>query len=330
MPFDAILGHDRVRTLLARALANGRLPPALLLTGPEGVGKRTLAMEVARGLICDEGPGEPCGRCRTCARSGRGLHPDLVVVTPDVSASALAREAIKIEKVRDAVREIAGLPFEARARAIVFDDAHAMTEQAMNALLKSLEEPPATSHVILVTASPQALLPTIRSRSQTLRMGPLPFHLLEEHLQRSLGLDAADARLRAALSGGSLGVAVAFETEGYRKLRDEIVRLLEKVPGSNGAVRLQWAEHLADAEDPLLVLVALRSLLRDTAAVRAGVPGERLLNADVADRIAVIAQGPLGERAVALSEATEELRNNLRGNASRPMSMDVLVDALAG
>ncbi|HUG53946.1 MAG TPA: DNA polymerase III subunit [Vicinamibacteria bacterium] len=330
MPFPDVLGHDRVKGLLARALGLGRLPPALLLTGPEGVGKRTLALEVARGLVCDAGPGEPCGRCRTCLRSARSLHPDLIVVAPEKSENFMKVSAIKIDQVRDAVREIAGLPFEARARAVIIDDAHAMTEQAMNALLKSLEEPPATSHVMLVTASPQALLPTIRSRSQTLRLGPLPSVLLESHLQDRLGLTPAEARLRAALSGGSLGAALAFEAEGYRALRDAILIVLEKAPGSAAHHRLQWSEGLADAEDPLLVLTALRSLLRDVAAARAGVPPDRLLNADVGDRVQGVARGPLGERALALSEAAEEVRTNLRGNASRPLSMDVLVDTLAG
>jgi DNA polymerase-3 subunit delta' len=179
MPFPSVIGHDRVKGLLARALGQGRLPPALLLSGPEGVGKRTLAIEAARGLLCDNGPGEPCNTCRTCDRTGRGIHPDLIVVEPETATGFLARETIKIEHIRDAVREILGLPFEARARVVILNDAHAMTEQAMNALLKALEEPPATSHLVLVTASPRALLPTIRSRCQTLQLGPLPSHLLD-------------------------------------------------------------------------------------------------------------------------------------------------------
>jgi DNA polymerase-3 subunit delta' len=319
-----------VKGLLARALGQGRLPPALLLSGPEGVGKRTLALEVARGLLCERGPGEPCGACRTCDRTARAIHPDFIVVRPETATGFLARETIKIEHIRDAVREIAGLPFEARARMVIIDDAHAMTEQAMNALLKSLEEPPATSHLVLVTASPQALLPTIRSRCQALRLGPLPSALLESHLQQRLGLSPADAHLRAALSGGSLGAALAFEAEGYRTLRDDILAILEKAPGASALHRLQWADRLADADDVMLALTALRSLLRDAAAARAGAPAERLLNADVAARIQAIASGPLGARAVALADEVEEARTALRGNASRPLSMDVLVDAIAG
>jgi DNA polymerase-3 subunit delta' len=330
MPFPDILGHDRVKGLLARALGQGRLPPALLLSGPEGVGKRTLAVEAARGLLCDKGPGEPCNACRTSDRTGRGIHPDLIVVVPETATGFLARETIKIEHIRDAVREILGLPFEARARVVILDNAQCMTEQAMNALLKALEEPPTTSHLVLVTASPQALLPTIRSRCQSLRLGPLPSSVLETHLQERLGLPPEEARLRASLSGGSLGAAMAFEADGYRALRDDILAMLEKADGASAVHRLAWSERLADAEDVMLALTALRSLLRDAAAARAGAPAERMLNADVADRLVALGQGRLAARAVDLADLTEETRTALRGNASRPMSMDVLVDALAG
>jgi DNA polymerase-3 subunit delta' len=251
------------------------------------------------------------------------MHPDLFVVSPETAA-------IKIEQVRDVVREIAGLPFEARARAAIIDDAHTMTEQAMNALLKSLEEPPATSHLILVTASPQALLPTIRSRCQTIRLGPLPSALLESHLQDRLALSPADARLRAALSGGSLGAALAFEADGYRALRDEILVMLEKATGASAVHRLKWSERLGEVEDMPLALSALRSLLRDAAAARAGAAPERLLNADVAARLEKVGQGRVGARAVELADTVEEIRTALRGNASKPLSMDVLIDALAG
>ncbi len=135
MSLAAVLGHDRIRGVLVRALRQGRFPNSLLFSGPEGVGKRTLALAAARALLCERGlEGDACGQCRACTRSGRGLHPDLTIVEP-------ATAAIKIEQVRDAVREILVPPFEARARAFLIDDAHAMTEQAQNALLKSLEEP---------------------------------------------------------------------------------------------------------------------------------------------------------------------------------------------
>jgi DNA polymerase-3 subunit delta' len=322
MAFDNVLGHDRVRRVVDRALRAGRLPPALLLCGPEGVGKRTLALAVARALLCESG-GDGCGACAPCGRVERGLHPDVITIAPETAA-------IKIEQVRTLVREIASGPFEGRARAFVVDDAHTMTEQAMNALLKSLEEPAPTSHVLLVTGAPQALLPTIRSRCQVVRFGPLPAPVLEDHLRARHGLTADEARLRASLSGGSLGAALAFEADGYRAVRDLLIGGFSKVPSFGPIARMELAQSLKDVEDPMLVLTAVRSMLRDIAALAAGSPREAIINRDAADPLAAMARGPLGARAVGLGDVTEDARTGIRQNANPLLSMDVLVDAVAG
>jgi DNA polymerase-3 subunit delta' len=319
--FDSVVGHDRIKRLLARALTSGRLPPALLFSGPEGIGKKRLALVLGRALLCErEGKG-PCDACGACRRGLRGMHPDLILLEP-------ATAVIKVDQVRELVDQISGLPFEGRARTVIIDNAHLLTEEAANALLKSLEEPPPTSHAALITASPQALLPTIRSRCQELRMGPLPLSLLEDRLAEQLPRE--EARLRAALSGGSLGAALAFESDGYRSLREELLGLLERLPNGGVTERLLAAERLADVEDHGLALTALRGLLRDVAALRVGAAAEGLLNQDVGRRLVAIAAGPLGERAAGLASFAGEIRAALAENANHLLSMDILMDALAG
>jgi DNA polymerase-3 subunit delta' len=319
-----VLGHERIKGVLGGALRQGRFPNALLFAGPEGVGKRTLALAAARALLCERGrEGDLCGRCGACSRSGRGLHPDLAVVEP-------ATAVIKIDQVRDAVREIQLPPFEAPARAFLIDEADVMTEQAQNALLKSLEEPKTTSHVFLVTASPQALLPTIRSRCPLLRFGPLPRALVERYLAERQGLAPAEARLRAALASGSLGAALAFESEAYRTLREGLLSLLEKASQLTPLERMEEAERLEQVEDPALALTTLRSLLRDVAAARAGMEPGRLLNADVGERLAALARSPLAARAKELAAAAGETREALKGYANKLLSFDALVETLAG
>lgn len=327
LPFAEIAGHDRIRLLLAGAVRAQRLPPALLFAGPAGVGKKALALAVGRACLCEaaRATGEPCGTCRACDRARRGLHPDLVFIEPATA------NAIKIDQVRDAVREIGSRPFEGAARAVVFDEAHLLTEEAANALLKSLEEPPATSHVVLVTGSPQALLPTIRSRCQALTFGPLPFSVVEGFLRERGGLSAEEARLRATLADGSLGAALALESEAYRGVREQALSLLEaSVAGGSILDRMDVAETLAESETFEATLTTLRSLLRDVAAVGAGAPADRLLNADVAPRLEHLGRSPLGPRALSLADVVADLRTALRGNANKLLSADLLVDALAG
>jgi DNA polymerase-3 subunit delta' len=323
MAFTNVLGHDPVKALVSRALREGRVPPALLFAGPQGVGKMILALAVARALLCEGEPGDACGRCPSCRRSERRLHPDLMVVEP-------TGVTIKIEQVRDAVREIAGRPFEGRARAFVIDDAHLMTEQAQNALLKSLEEPPRTSHVFLVTPAPQGLLPTVRSRCQLLRLGPLPAGLLARHLEERLSLGPEEARLRAALASGSLGAALAFESDAFKERRERLLAVLERLGENDALDRLEAAERLSDPDsDPDAVLLTLRTLLRDVAALRLSSGARSPLNADVADRLQALAVGPLGARATEAAEAVGEAQAALEGNANKLLTFDLLMDTLA-
>ena len=360
MRLDEIRGHERVRAVLGRALERDRLPPALLLDGPDGVGKRTLALAVAQAALCERAPvPEPCGACRACQKIATAarpsslaerrleadrhadqdlwrnfrLHPDLVLAEGwwlTRTGRPRSEPEIRVEQVRDLVREIAGSPFEAGRRVFVIDDAHTMNDAAQNALLKSLEEPAPRSHVILVSSAATGLRPTIRSRCQRLRFGPLSRALVSELLQRERGLDADAAALQAALAGGSLAEALAHEPSSELALRDELLELLERLVGADATVRMQAAETLEQSEDPAALFLSLRSLLRDLAALRAGAAPASLLNPDRADRLAVLAGGPLGERAIVLAAAAEDTREALRGFAGKLLSFDRLVNALAG
>lgn len=358
MRLGDVSGHARVRAALSRALERDRLPPALLFAGPEGVGKKTMALAAAQAALCEAAPRpEPCGECRTCRSVGRAsspshltalreeaarhpdedewgnfhLHPDLVLVEGWwLTRGGRPRPSpeIRVGQVRALVAEVPGAPFEARRRVFVVDDAHTMNESSQNALLKSLEEPPPRSHLILVSAQPQGLRQTIRSRCQLLRFGPLSRFVVTSFLV-ARGMAEEDARLRAALAGGSVGAALALESEAYRSLRGELLALLETVGEMDPLARIQRAEALDQAADPLLVLTTLRSLLRDVAAARAGAAPGALLNADVAPRLAALAQSPLGERAGGLAERAGEAREAVRHFANRLLTMDLLVDALA-
>jgi DNA polymerase-3 subunit delta' len=353
-----VIGHERVRTILSRALERDRLPPALLLSGPDGVGKKTMALAAAQAAVCERAPiPEACDECATCRRVGAAigpdrlrtqreeadrhpdkdewrnfrLHPDVVLVEGwwlTKTGRPRPEPEIRVGQVRDLVAEVPGTPFEARRRVFVVDDAHTMNESSQNALLKSLEEPPPRSHLVLVTARPQGLRQTIRSRCQVLRFGPLGRQAVTAFLEDRRGLPGDEAQLRAGLAAGSLGAALAFESEGYRALRERLLLLLERIDELDALARMQEAEALEQADDPALLLTTLRSLLRDLAALGAGAAPGALLNADVAGRLAPLAAGPLGARAAGLAERAGATRSALRGFANRLLTFDILVDTL--
>lgn len=183
MPFEDFLGNEQALERLRSILRTGRFGHAYLFTGPESVGKKKAALEFARSW---------------------GAEPVLVSIPA-------GRHEISISQVHEVIREFSFA--SSRRRAVVFDDAHRMSEEAMNALLKTLEEPPAGTLQILVTHLPQRLIPTLRSRCQTLLFHALPEEILERYGRERLGLGEEEARAVAALSEGAVGAAVALARE---------------------------------------------------------------------------------------------------------------------
>jgi len=216
--FGQIRGQARVVELLRRQVAQGRVPHAYLFTGPAGVGKHTTGLALAAAMNCDQAPGEGCGACATCERIGAGLHPDVVTL-----ARQGASQSIPIAVIRDQVIPALGLPpHEARARVFLVEEATSLLGPAANALLKSLEEPPARTHFVLATASVGELLPTIKSRCQRVHFQPLPADLRAE-------LEGEDA---AALRG-AVDEVMAVTGRGDRMRLGE---LAAAIAGDKGQV----------------------------------------------------------------------------------------------
>jgi DNA polymerase-3 subunit delta' len=248
VPFRDLKGHRAQQTLLARALMRNALPQSLVFAGPDGVGKRLVALAVAQRLNCltaapDEG--DACGTCSACRRIASGTHPDVVtiegVATPGVS---------KLDEVRERTGDAAYRPFEGRWRVFIVNDAHLLATQPQNALLKTLEEPARSSQFILVTARPDGLLPTVRSRCPQLRFGRLDVDDVAALLIARQDLSAIAAREIAFAADGSPGRAFADASvlgESVRALAERVIGAAEASP----AERLRVGAALAEADKKL-------------------------------------------------------------------------------
>jgi DNA polymerase-3 subunit delta' len=213
-----IRGQARAVELLRRAMAQGRVPHAYLFTGPPRVGKSTTALALAAAMNCERAPGEGCGECGPCERIGRGIHPDVVALERQG-----ASQTVPIESIRKQVIPVLGLaPHEARARFFLFDEATALLDPAANALLKTLEEPPARSHFVLCTSSVGELLPTIRSRCQRIIFQPLPTDVRAELDGEAEAEDQVGRAIEGLVSGLAAGRTGAEERMRMLQLGEEL------------------------------------------------------------------------------------------------------------
>ncbi len=299
--FTRVIGHEGAKSALRNALAAGRLAGALLVCGPEGAGRRTLVREVAKALNCRGGADAPlpCGACGPCGRIERGTAGDYVRVEPD-------GQSIGIAQVQGLLEEMALAPVEGGTRVFVVAPAGALTEEAQNALLKGLEEPPGRSVVVLVATREDELLPTVASRCRVVRLSELSTDEVVAVLARE-GIDPAEAAERARWCAGSPGRALSDEALALARLASDAVEALAS--GAAYADPLGTVDRLApqvgitkgeggvDAQVKRArlgaLLRAIGRTLRDALVHREGAARRRLSGASP-ELLARLAHAPAG------------------------------------
>ncbi len=339
--FDSLIGNERAKEILRRMLRQGRVPGALLFAGEDGLGKKSFALELARALNCRDRRGEEgCGVCPACQRIGKFQYPAAderdehkKVIWSEHRDVGLVRpynRNILVDAVRDLERESNFRPVEGAARFFLVENAESLNESASNALLKTLEEAAPTTHIILLTSRPSGLLPTIRSRCQTVRFAPLAAEELEGFLVEQGKRAGAEARLAAQLASGRPGVALGLNLDTYRARREAMLGVVEALASGGGGgdrVRLlRAAEEMGDAKnkdeyEPRLD--ALEILVRDLWLLALGGDGA-LVNQDLRERLARLADGVRPARAAGWLTRIEELRGQLAVNVNRRAATDAL------
>jgi DNA polymerase III subunit delta' len=338
---EELIGQERATTVMKRAVAAGRVAHAYLFEGPRGVGKYAAAVGLAMRLNCSrvspdatDMDAAACGSCEPCRRIAAGIHPDVVTVSATTAQ-------IVMEQAQEIVALVKRGPHEARARVIIVDDADRMNASASNALLKTLEEPGSRTHLILLTAAPDRLLATIRSRTQRIRFRSISQPELIALAARR-GLDPGRAQVASVLADGRVGRFLELmrdETSGAEDVKntdraataDEtraIVAQLRGAASARGTVpAFDTAAALGDKEGKAYLpdaLAVLARVYRDAIALRSGARELALFTPDTTTDIDL----PVGLPVAALARALDvivEAETALAGNVNAVMALERLL-----
>ncbi|ABA88935.1 DNA polymerase III, delta-prime subunit [Syntrophotalea carbinolica DSM 2380] len=315
--FSRVLGHQRQKDLLEKAVSSKRLPHAYLFEGPEGIGKRLVALALTKILFCANG--NSCGDCPACHKVDHHNHPDLHQLGPDGSS-------IKIEQIRALQKELSYRPLEAPYKVSIIDGAEKMNPAAANALLKTLEEPRSQTLLILLTPAPDAVLPTIRSRCQRLPFSRIPRERLQEVLVEQLNIEDAQAHILATLSEGSFKKALGKDRELYLQRRKELLKNLTALSSGSIIPLLNLAQKFAEEKDLLFdILEIIQAFYRDLLLLQHGRPMDDLVNVDMLETLQSVSRRENVSSLLGKLDALMTSRRHLERNVNRQLAMEVLL-----
>ncbi|SHI72356.1 DNA polymerase III, delta prime subunit [Malonomonas rubra DSM 5091] len=317
MTFDSIISHERQKNILRRALQNQRVAHAYLFEGPDGIGKRLMALALARALLCATGKG--CGTCAACRKVDHNNHPDVHLLDAEGTT-------IKIDQIRALQQQLSLKPLEGEYRICLIDGAEHMNPAAANALLKTLEEPQPNTVIVLLSSRPEALLVTIRSRCQRLPFQRLPKQRLTEILADRLDLPETEAAVLAALSDGSFKKALGDNRELYLQQRRELLRsLLALSPGSTVPL-FKLAETLnAEKEHLTEILDIFQAFFRDLLLLKNGRPETELVNLDMKETLFRQLPQESTQSLLQKLDALDAGRYYLQRNVNRQLAMEIML-----
>jgi len=326
MGFSEILGHQRQTETLRLALAKGRLHHAYLFAGPEGVGKRTVALALAKAIHCAERVDDFCGQCANCARIEDGNHPDVRTIEP-----LAGKKEISIQQIREIEKQLNFRSFSGRKKIAILDPATLMNLSAQNALLKTLEEPPQDSLLVLVATNTGGLLPTLRSRCLRLSFGSLQCEQLANYLASKKGWKREEADFLAAMAMGSLGTALKIDGEEMQEKRRVWIELLSSVKAGDYRAAIVTAEGLAkDRDESLKFLEWAGSWYRDLMVHAVTRGSGELVNRDVLARIEHESADDRLEHSLSLIAQIIEAAAGIQRNLNRRMVLENLLFNVVG
>ena len=326
-----VFGQDHLLKRIESTLQAGRQSHAYMLCGPPHVGKMALALNLTQALNCLEGPGVPCGFCNQCTRVANGHHSDLRIVTPGYGEEGRsARTMIGINDIKEALRRVNLNPYEGSTSVVIFDGAESMSDEAANALLKTLEEPPPHVMLLLLTTNDDEVLPTIRSRCQYLSLNTLSKDRMIELLVTQYQATPAQAEQLFRLSQGCMGWAGgALEDPQILEQRQADLEKLQETLKSGLETRFTYANEVAtlfgkDRAAAKDLLALWLRWWRDLLLIKEGAD-EFLLNTDHEESLKTLASSLNTAEILRFINRLIRTLSTLDSNANPRLAMEVLM-----
>ncbi|MBO4902810.1 MAG: DNA polymerase III subunit delta' [Lachnospiraceae bacterium] len=323
--FSQIIGQEHIKEHLQGALASGMINHAYILQGDEGFGKSTIAETFAMGLMCEQSDVEPCMTCHACKQAMSRNHPDIIYLVPEKPG------VIKVDEIRrQIINDICIKPYSAPYKVYIIPNAEEMNTQAQNALLKTLEEPPAYAVILLLSRNANMLLDTIRSRCVLLNLKPLKDEQVQAYLTQHLELPEYQAKICSAFARGSIGRALSLQKdEDFEKLREKTTDVLKNIKRMSISAISMESRALADQKfDQNGFLEYLYLWYRDVLLCKTNKGFDGLLFLGDRNMIAARAEDSTYEGIRTILEMIGKTKDRLASNVNKEMTMELLLWAL--
>lgn len=317
MTFSSIVGHRNQIEILKKAISNDRVSHAYLFLGPEGIGKKRTALAFAKALNCRSFKSDSCSNCLNCKKIEAKNHPDVEIIE-------YGSKFIKIDAIRKMQKRLQYKPLEGRYKILIIDRAELINVSAANALLKTLEEPPDKSIIILISSNVNSLLPTLISRCQKLTFSFLQKkevgHVLKkQNLEDGIGID-----FLLSFAQGSIGRALSFDTEWMNIERKKFLEDTFSVVQGDMEKAFQMTEEICTNENLMNYLETLKIWLRDLLVYKYCHDDARIINADLKDSIKRAGYSLSHARILSMFQVVNECSRNILRNANKRLALEVM------
>lgn len=326
--FSNVIGHEAIREHLHAAIVRKTVSHAYLFEGMAGVGKKTMAMEFIKALLCTEPQVDhmACGRCSSCITMESGNQPDVIWIGRG------EKNTIGVKTIREQlVQDISIMPYQSTHKVYVITEAHTMTPEAQNALLKTLEEPPPYALIILLAESSTAFLPTVLSRVIQLRFQPLAEDLISEALIERRQLPRYHVSLIASLSQGSLGRALELaSSEEFTAMREDLAQMMEGLHRRHESEIFRYAELFEKYKDRQESLFGLMLIwIRDLLIYQVSKDASKMMTQDRKDVLVALSREYEMDDILRMFSAVQKTQEAVRQGAQYAFAVDCMLIRLA-